>query len=136
MSGTENQPTYHINEFQTATADAGFPTKRSYVSKSSCWPNAWNCQKLNSENLNKFVERHANCFAVCNAVEDGNNFAEYGVELKASAGGGNAGDEHTRPDAPPPRDPCGFSAESPWATAEAARLAAAEPEYPRVVQPT
>ena len=52
------------------------------------------------------------------------------------AGHAPRGDEHTRPDAPPPRDPCGFSAESPWATAEAARLAAAEPEYARVVQPT
>ena len=52
------------------------------------------------------------------------------------AGHAPRGDEHTRPDAPPPRDPCGFSAESPWATAEAARLTAAEPEYPRVVQPT
>ena len=52
------------------------------------------------------------------------------------AGHAPRGDEHTRHDAPPPRDPCGFSAESPWATAEAARLAAAEPEYARVVQPT
>ncbi|EOD16378.1 hypothetical protein EMIHUDRAFT_210764 [Emiliania huxleyi CCMP1516] len=52
------------------------------------------------------------------------------------AGHAPRGDEHTRPDAPPPRHPCGFSAESPWATAEAARLAAAEPEYARVVQPT